>query len=59
MADRRRSRRRPLTECASRSPPHAFGVWLVRAALLAVLFLGVWLLVAYWAVPNLVEGFRP
>jgi hypothetical protein len=59
MADRRRSRRRPLTELARRSPLHAFGVWLVRAALFAVLFPGIWLLVAYWAVPNLVEGFRP
>lgn len=34
-AIRRRSRkRRPLTEFASRSPLHAFGVWLLKSALI-------------------------
>lgn len=59
MAARRRSRRRPLTDYASRSPLHAFGVWLIRSALIALMTLAVWLLVANWAVPTLVEGFRP
>jgi hypothetical protein len=56
---RRRSRRRPLTDYASRSPLHAFGVWLFRSALILLMGLAAWLLVANWAVPTLVEGFRP
>ena len=59
MTVRRRSRRRPLTDFASRSPLHAVGVWLFRSALIALMTLGVWLLIAKWAVPTLVEGFRP
>jgi hypothetical protein len=56
---RRRSRRRPLTDFASRSPLHAFGVWLLRSALIALMALAVWLLIANWAVPTLIEGVRP
>lgn len=59
MTVRRRSRRRPLTEFASRSPLHALGVWLVKAAVIALMFLAAWLLIANWAVPSLVDGFRP
>lgn len=59
MTARRRSRRRPLTDYASRSPLHAAGVWLFRSALIAVMTLGVWLLIANLAIPSLVEGFRP
>lgn len=58
MTVRRRSRR-PLTEFASRSPLLVFGVWLLRSALVALLFLGAWLLVANWAVPTLVESLSP
>ncbi len=58
MTGRRRpARRRPLTEFASRSPLHAFGVWLFRAALVALMTLGVWLLILNWAVPYLAEHF--
>ena len=57
MTARRRSRRRPLTEFATRSPIHAFGVWLLRSAFVALLFLGAWLLVVNWAVPSLADGF--
>ena len=53
----RRSRRRPLTEFSRRSPAHAVGVWLLRTALVGLLFLSVWLLVVNWAVPSLVDGF--
>lgn len=56
MTVRRRSRRRPLTEFAKRSPMHALGVWLLRSALTAGLFLGAWLLVVNWAVPSLIDG---
>lgn len=59
MADRRRSRRRALTDFANRSPIHAFAAWILRAALIAAAFVGLWLLVANWAVPSLVDGFRP
>jgi hypothetical protein len=58
MTARRRPRRRPLTEFADRSPVHAFAVWILRAFLIALLFLGIWLLVVNWAVPSLVDGFR-
>ena len=58
MTARRRSRRRrPLTEFASRSPLHALGVWLLRAAMTLLLFLALWLLVINWAVPSLIDGF--
>jgi hypothetical protein len=56
---RRRSRRRPLTDFASRSLLHAFGVWLLRSVLIIVMGLIAWLLVTNWAVPSLVEGLRP
>jgi hypothetical protein len=56
---RRRSRRRLLTDYASRSPLHAFGVWLFRSALIVLMGLAAWLLIANWAVPTLVEGLRP
>ena len=56
MADARRSRRGPLTKFADRSPLHALGVWLVKAGLVALLFLALWLLVTNWAVPSLIEG---
>lgn len=56
MTAPRRSRRRPLTGLSRRSPVHAVGVWLLRSALTAVLFLGVWLLVVNWAVPSLIDG---
>ena len=57
MTVRRRSRRRPLTEFASRSPLHAFGVWLFRAAIYAGLVLAVYLLIANILVPTMLEGF--
>jgi hypothetical protein len=56
MSVRRRSRRRPLTEFAKRSPLHALGVWLLRSGLIALLFLGLWLLITTWAVPSLSES---
>ena len=60
MTARRRSRtRRPLTDFARRSPLHAFGVWLLRSALIAALFLALYLFVVTWAVPSLVDGLRP
>ena len=59
MTVRPRSRRRPLTEFANRSPLHAFGVWLLRSALIALMALAVWLLIVDWAVPSLIEGMRP
>ena len=59
MTARRRSLRRPLTDYASRSPLHAVGVWLFRSALVALMTLAAWLLIANWAVPSLIEGFRP
>ena len=59
LTARRRSRTRPLTDYASRSPLHAFGVWMLRSALIALIGLAAWLLVADWAVPTLTEGFRP
>ncbi len=59
MTARRRSRRRPLTDFASRSPIHAVGVWLFRTALIGLMMLGIWLLIENWAAPTLVEGFRP
>lgn len=58
MAVRRRSRKRPLTRLANRSPLHAVAVWLLRSALIGVMFLIVWLLISNWAVPSLVDGFR-
>jgi len=48
-----------LTEFANRSPIHAVGVWLLKAALVALMFVGLWLLVANWAVPSLVDGLSP
>ena len=59
MTARRRSRRRPLTDFARRSLLHALGVWLFRSALILLMGLAAWLLIANWAVPTLVEGFRP
>lgn len=59
LITRRRARRRPLTGFASRSPLAAFGVWLLRAALIALITFGVWLLIANWALPTLVDGIRP
>lgn len=56
MTVRRRSRRRPLTEFASRSPLHAFAVWMLRSALIALMFLAVYLLVVNVAVPALSAG---
>jgi hypothetical protein len=38
---------------------HAFGVWLLRAVAAGMLFLALWMLIANWAVPTLVEGIRP
>lgn len=58
MAARRPSRRRPpLTEFANRSQLHALGVWLFRTALMALIFLAVWLVIANVLVPHLVDGF--
>ena len=59
LTARRRSRRRPLTDFANRSPLHAFGVWLFRSALIALIALAVWLLIANWAVATLIDGLRP
>ncbi len=56
MTVRRRSRRRPLTEFAKRSPLHALIVWLLKSGLIALLLLGLWLLITTWAVPSLSES---
>jgi hypothetical protein len=57
MTARRRSRRRPLTEFASRSPLHAFAVWLLRSALIIALALAVYLLITNALVPGMVDDF--
>jgi hypothetical protein len=54
---RRRSRKRPLTEFASRSPLHAFAAWLLRAALTALMFLALYWMIANVAVPALTNSF--
>ena len=59
MTVRRRSRSRPLTDFAKGSPLHAFGVWLFRSALIGLMAFAIWLLIANWAVPTVVEGMRP
>jgi hypothetical protein len=56
MTARRRARRRPLAEFAARSPLHAIGVWLLRSALIGVMFLGLYLLIVNVLAPGLVEG---
>jgi hypothetical protein len=57
MINRRRARRRPLTEFASRSPIHAFGVWLVRNAVLLAIAGAMFLFIWNVALPNLIDGF--
>jgi hypothetical protein len=57
MAARSRSRGRPLTDSAVRSPTHAVGVWVIRASAVGLMFLGHWLVLVYWAVPYLVDSF--
>ena len=57
MTVRRRSRKRPLTEFASRSPVHALMAWLLRAALTAVMFLALYWMIANVAVPALTNTF--
>jgi hypothetical protein len=47
-----RSRRRPLTEFGSRSPLHAFGVWLIKSALIILIGLAAWIYVSNVAIPN-------
>ena len=60
MTARSRSRRRPLREFAGRSPFHALIAWLIRAALLGLVVLTVYLVVMNIAVPAVVEGLtRP
>lgn len=56
MTVRRRSRRRPLTEFAARSPLHAIGVWLLRSALIGLMFFAVYLLIVNILAPGLVDG---
>lgn len=53
MTVRRRSRKRPLTDFAARSPLHAIGVWLLRGALIALLFLAAYLMILNVLVPEL------
>lgn len=53
MTVQRRSRRRPLTDFAARSPLHAVGVWLLRSALIALLFLAAYLVIVNVLVPEL------
>lgn len=55
MTVRRRPGGRPLTEFASRSPLHAFGVWLLRTALVGLIALAVYLLVVNVLVPGLAD----
>lgn len=59
MADRRRSQKGQLRRIADRSPLHSSAMWLIKAAVIGALFLGIWLVVINWAVPSLVEGFVP
>jgi hypothetical protein len=47
----RRSRRRPLTEFGSQSL-HAFGVWLIKSALIILIGLAAWIYVSNVAIPN-------
>lgn len=56
MTVRRRSRRGPLTEFASRSPMHAFLVWLVRTSLLVLIGVGAYLIIMNLLVPNMIDG---
>ena len=57
MAVRRRSRRRrPLTEFAERSWPHAVAVGLLRFALLAAVALVGFLVIMNVLVPGMVDG---
>lgn len=58
-ARRRRRSKAPLSAFASRSPLHAFAVWLFRSAVIVLMGFAIWLLIANWAVPTLVDGFRP
>ena len=55
MTARRRSHRRPLTEFAARSPLHALAVWLVRSALVALMFLAAYLLIANFLAPDFAD----
>ncbi len=59
MTRGRTRRRRPIAEFASRSPVHALAAWILRAVLLGLLTLAVYLLVVNVAVPILIDGFRP
>jgi hypothetical protein len=52
---RRRSRRRPLTEYASRSPLHAFAVWLLKSAVIVGMALCVYLVVTQILIPGYVD----
>jgi hypothetical protein len=52
---RRRSRRRPLTEYASRLPLHAFAVWLLKSAVIFGMALGVYLVVTQILIPGYVD----
>ena len=55
MAARRRSRRRPLTNFATRSPLHGLVVWLGRSALILLAGWIAYLLVVNVIVPGYVE----
>lgn len=57
MTVRRRSRRRPLTEFAARSPLHALGVWLLRSALIGLMLLALYLLIVNVLAPGLADSF--
>ena len=56
MTARRRHRKRPLTDFANRSPLHALAVWLLRSALILLLGLAVYLLIANVIVPGFGES---
>lgn len=55
-ATRPRGRRRPLREFAGRSPLYALGMWLLRSAVILILGLVFFLLVANVAIPMLSDG---
>jgi hypothetical protein len=53
----RRPRTRPLRDFANRSPVHAFGVWLLKSALILTLGAIFILVIINIAVPMMSDGF--
>lgn len=52
LTARRRSRRRPLTDYASRSPLHAFAVWLLKTAIIVGAAIAVYVVVTQILIPG-------